>query len=178
LVPPQARGNAAPNQPYAHSPQPVPHTFHSDSGNVPKAVYVPNAASGALDPSYADDDWDGETTVLDAADDDETTVLEGAHTPKAYLVREDTGEQIHIIGTRFVLGRSHESANYCIDGKSVISRSHAAIVFEGGLYLVADMDSSNKTYLDGTELAPGRGAELFSGSRIRLADLEFTFYIA
>jgi pSer/pThr/pTyr-binding forkhead associated (FHA) protein len=153
--------------------------FVSDDINVPKAVFVPNAAAGALGAEYGDE-WDGETTVLDMMDDgDETTILEAAASmPSAYLVREDTGERIDIIGGRFVLGRSRESANYCVDGRSVISRSHAAVVFEEGRYFVVDLNSSNKTFLDDIELVPGQGAELFSGSRIRIADMDFTFYIA
>ncbi|MDR0519106.1 MAG: FHA domain-containing protein [Clostridiales Family XIII bacterium] len=163
----------APAQPqnYGQAPAPI--------GDVPRAVYVADAQSGVNGMGYADEEWEGETMVLGAAsaDESETTILESPHMPAAYLVRSDTGERIPITKEQFILGRSSDWSDYNIADKTAISRRHAAIVFEGGRYFAVDMESSNKTYVDGMELSPGVGADLYSGSQVRLADLDFVFYL-
>lgn len=115
--------------------------------------------------------------VLDVMNDADTAVLGSVYSPRAYLVRNDTSEEIPITKEQFSIGRSRTNSDYYIGDRIVISRSHAAILFQGGKYYITDLNSNNKTFLNDMELAPNRSEEIVSGSRIRLADLEFIFYM-
>ncbi len=57
-----------------------------------------------------------------------------------------------------------------------ISRRHARLVHQGDLWSVVDLDSTNGTYVNGTELQPKVPAPLRDGDRLSLGDIEAIFH--
>jgi len=59
-----------------------------------------------------------------------------------------------------------------------ISRRHARLVRQGSMWSIVDLDSTNGTYVNGTELQPKVPAPLRDGDRIGLGDIEAVFHAA
>lgn len=120
-----------------------------------------------------------ETTVLGETTEGTTVLgadmLEEPSFP--YLIREKTGEKIHIDKPSFRIGKERQYCDYFIFDNSSISRSHADIITKNGRYFVMDHNSTNKTYVDGRVIPIHQEIEIFSGTKLKLANEEFTFYI-
>ena len=54
---------------------------------------------------------------------------------------------------------------------------HADIITHDGRYYIVDKNSTNKTFVDGKVIPPDTETEIFQGTKIRLADEDFTFVI-
>ena len=105
-------------------------------------------------------------------DDVEKTVLLEATNPS--LVRLSTGEKIEIGKNIFVLGRSREKAEYRVDSPAVSSR-HVQLTTEGSSLYAEDLNSSNHTYVNGTQIVSGPEGKtvLKDGDILKLAEEEF-----
>jgi anti-anti-sigma factor len=84
------------------------------------------------------------------------------------------GRVVAVEGARFVIGRASDSQLRL--GFSTVSRHHAAIEHRGGRVLLADLDSTNGTHLNGLPLH-GTSAELRDGDEIRIGPLTFAVAI-
>ena len=109
---------------------------------------------------------------------DGTTVL-GYDKPKApilpALVKERTKEIIIINKPVFKIGTEQIICDLCITDNNYISRSHADIITKNQRYFIVDKKSTNKTFVDGKVILPEQETEIFSGSKIRLANENFIF---
>lgn len=123
----------------------------------------------------------GETTVLQAVSEGETTVLTMEETMSApqvsnpYLIRQKTGEKIVINKGVFHLGKERSYADYCITDNSAVSRSHADIMVKGEQCYIVDNNSLNHTFINGQQIAAQTEVPLKDNSAIRLANEEFEF---
>ena len=81
---------------------------------------------------------------------------------------------IFIEGTEFLLGKNKEQVNGVIDARGV-SRLHARIVREGGIYYIEDLNSTNGTYLNGVPLEYHQKMELCKDDHIRFGGEEYVF---
>ncbi|MBU8918185.1 FHA domain-containing protein [Bacillus sp. FJAT-29953] len=120
------------------------------------------------------------TTVLGVEDVGGTTVLEADvyEEPRfPYLVREKTQEEISVDKPAFRIGKERSYCDYFVSNNNAISRSHADIITRGGRYYIIDNNSTNKTYVDGRVIPVMKEIEIFSGTKLRLANEDFTFYI-
>jgi serine phosphatase RsbU (regulator of sigma subunit) len=89
-------------------------------------------------------------------------LLSGDRTGERYMLGNDTA----------ILGR-HPECTICLD-QGAVSRQHAKIEFREGDYWVEDLRSRNGTYVNSAPvIAPRR---LQNGDRLKICDLEFTFY--
>ncbi len=62
------------------------------------------------------------------------------------------------------------------DGENLgVSRRHAQLTVEAGIYFIQDLDSTNFTFLDRKKLAPFTPAALSNGDEVRLDKLVMTF---
>lgn len=84
----------------------------------------------------------------------------------------NTGEVVEVSGERTVLGR-HPNCEVVLDNVAV-SRHHAQILENHGVFSLEDLRSRNKTFING-EPIDGR-VQLYNGDQIKICDLSFTFY--
>ncbi len=135
------------------------------------------ASSGSVQrPPFPQPDagGNGETTVLSSGAG-ETTVLGGGAQPSAKLIRVKTGESIQVNKPEFTIGKEKNRVNYCITGDSSISRSHAKISVNGGEYVIADLRSTNGTFVNGAKVEPGHPTVLKNGDKVVFSEEEFEF---
>lgn len=119
------------------------------------------------------------TTVL-GADPGGTTVLgsEELETPNyPYLIRYKNDEKIMVNKPTFRIGKEKKYCDYFVVDNNAVSRSHADIITKGKRYYIIDLNSTNKTYVDGRAIAIEKEVEIFNGTKLRLANEDFVFYI-
>ena len=90
------------------------------------------------------------------------------------LVRAKTGEKAAIDKITFVVGKD-KGCDYCIEGNSSISRTHARFIVKGTDCFISDMRSTNGTFVNNKRISPNEEVKLRSGDIIRISDEEFEF---
>jgi FHA domain/Domain of unknown function (DUF6382) len=121
-----------------------------------------------------------ETTLLGSEDYAGTTVLGGdpfEEPSYPYLIREKTQEKVSVDKPSFRIGKESKFCDYFISNNNAISRSHADILTKENRYYIIDHNSTNKTYVDGKVVPVEKQVEIFSGSKIKLANEDFVFYL-
>lgn len=111
-------------------------------------------------------------------DDDATVFLD--ETPQIHyptLLRVLTNETIQINKPVFRIGKEKSFVDYFVSNNNAVSRSHADIVTRGQRYFVIDLNSKNKTYINGHPLPIQQECEIYNGDQLRLANEEFVFYL-
>ena len=115
----------------------------------------------------------GETSVLnDGAG--ETTVLGNQNTGYT-MIRKRNNEKITINKPEFVIGKERRRVDYCISDNNSISRAHAKIRVRAGRCYIADLGSTNCTYVNGVKLSPNQEVILSKDDKIKISDEEFVF---
>ena len=124
----------------------------------------------------SEDVTEPEREVLDSRKEeevsDETTVLK--RETKAYLI-DANGERIEITKKESLLGRQKSAVDIHINNETV-GRKHCIIRMENGRYTVEDLDSLNKTKINGKTLTPKTKTPITNGDKLVLSDSEFIFY--
>ena len=114
------------------------------------------------------------------ADPGGTTVLgsEELDTPNfPYLIRNKNNEKIMVDKPSFRIGKERKYSDYFVSDNNAVSRSHADIITREKRYYIIDLNSTNKTYVDGRAIAIEKEIEIFDGTKLRLANEDFVFYI-
>ncbi|MBQ4521446.1 MAG: FHA domain-containing protein [Lachnospiraceae bacterium] len=96
-----------------------------------------------------------------------TTVLYEESGPKLICIGKKE-EQIILDHFPFIIGSRKDGSDYAIMEKGV-SRMHADISFEGGMYFITDLNSTNGTFLNEKEIETGKAVRLREGDEIRIA---------
>ena len=158
--------------------------FCSNCGTPLIQVIVPptkeRVEEGASVPETKEPQTISETTLLGVEDFGGTTVLGGdafVETTYPYLIREKTQEKVSVDKPSFRIGKESRYCDYFIANNNAISRSHADILIRENRYYIIDHNSTNKTYVDGKVVPVEKQVEIFSGSKIKLANEDFTFYL-
>lgn len=97
--------------------------------------------------------------------------------PRPVLVRSKTGEVTVIDKILFRIGTEQSFANLWISDNSAVSHAHADIINHEGNYFVRDNNSTNHTYLNGTQLVSNQEYQLESGDELVFANERFLFEI-
>lgn len=119
----------------------------------------------------------GETAVLEG--DSGTTVLgvDAFEEPAfPYLIREKTQETILVDRQSFRIGKE-KNCDYVVLNNNAVSRIHADIITRNHRYYIIDNHSTNKTYVENRAIPAKKEIEIFSGTKLRLANEEFVFYL-
>lgn len=111
----------------------------------------------------------GGTTVLGYDDPEEPSY--------PYLIRERTGEKVYVDKPSFRIGKEKRYCDFFVSDNNAVSRSHADIITRGSRYFIIDRHSTNKTYVDGRVIPIEKEVEIFSRTKLRLANEDFTFYV-
>lgn len=95
--------------------------------------------------------------------------------PCSFLIRADTGEQIQLNCSPYLIGREIGAVSYCMAESPRVSRRHAVFQMENGQWNIIDRNSTNHTYLNDRLLDPGVSCPLRDGDQIRLGTERFVF---
>lgn len=119
-----------------------------------------------------------ETTVLsDMAvhEREEKVSFEKEHY-NLYLLRNSTGEKIHVNKSIFQIGKDFRQMDYVLGSESV-SRKHAIIYLEPDAGFITDAHSTNGTTVEGVRLIPDEKTELEDGYIVSLGQEVFQVMI-
>ncbi len=83
------------------------------------------------------------------------------------------GEEFNLSESSNSIGRTEE--NYIMLTHSSISRNHAKIIFNGMVFKVIDLNSSNGTFVNNKKIPGGGEAILQNGDLLRFGDVSFVF---
>lgn len=75
------------------------------------------------------------------------------------------------IDNKVIIGRNTDKVNIAIDYNGTVSGQHCEIYSKSNRIFIRDLNSANKTFLNGTQIKVER--EIYSGNRIRLGEVEF-----
>src|SRR5258708_35849852 len=78
---------------------------------------------------------------------------------------DQIGKSATITHVPFTMGRSGNDMNFNDSG---ISRGHAEITYNNGVYFVVDKGSTNHTFVDGNQISSGTPSPLHNGTTIRM----------
>ncbi|MDD5934660.1 MAG: DUF6382 domain-containing protein [Clostridiales bacterium] len=167
------------NKPMTSASNPsIPMNYQSTATNYQSmTVNRPNANNPNL-PPVANNQSFGNTTVLSQPNTaGQTTVLSefAATRERPYLVRRKNSEKIYLTNNEFKIGKERNSVDYCIDGNSAISRTHAMIIQRAEEFFIVDMNSTNHTFINGKMINSSQELKLSHNDIIRLANEEFVF---
>ena len=96
---------------------------------------------------------------------------------RGFIIRQRTQERVEIYKPMFMIGKSHQHADYAVEGNPAISRVHAAIMQVQGSYVIKDNNSTNGTFVNDRRLQNGEEIPVTDGTVIRLGNENFTFQI-
>ncbi len=172
------------------------HDHYSGKDPAVTGLLDNNDATGLLDSDEATGllDNDDATGLLDSdeatgllysdeatgllADDDEATGLlqEKAHGYPS-LCRLRNNEIIWLSKPVFRIGKENKYSDYVVRDNDKVSRSHADIITRGNRYFIMDLNSTNRTFINGRQIPARQEVEVYNGDRLKLADEEFEFRI-
>lgn len=118
-----------------------------------------------------------EDEVTGLLNEEGTSLLEEdcqEHYPSLYRVL--TEENICINKPVFRIGKEQSYADYFVANNSAVSRSHADVITRGNRCFVIDLNSKNKTFINGQPIPVHQETEIFDGDRLQVANEEFIFH--
>lgn len=122
---------------------------------------------------------DEDTGLLNNYDEEATGLLntqcEQIHYASMYRLL--TNETFLINKPVFRIGKEKSYSDYFVANNNMVSRSHADIIARGGRYFIVDLNSKNRTFVNGTPIPAQQETEIHDGDAIRLANEEFEFRI-
>ncbi len=134
------------------------------SNSVPQAAYVPPAQS--YNPPISD--FESEDTV----------VLDDDTSGEAYLEYFENGlsTKIKLNKESIIVGKLRGQCDFALNNNK-ISKMHAEFIVRNGEYFVKDYNSTNGTYINGSNQRIQSNVEypIFNGDRITLANVDLTF---
>lgn len=180
------------NQPQRQfaQPQPMPQAQQKPVQQVqPQPVQNQNANTGMTgNPSVPPQILEnmtkagnfGETTVLGVGSEaGETTVLgtSQAQIIKPYLLRIKNNERIELNKPVFRIGKERSYVDYFVSDNTAVSRSHANIINKDNEFYIVDTNSTNHTYVNGSMIQSNVETKIEHGTKIRLANEDFEFFM-
>lgn len=122
----------------------------------------------------------GETTVLGVGSEaGETTVLGASQAQiiKPYLLRIKNNERIELNKPVFRIGKERSYVDYFVSDNTAVSRSHANIINRDNDFYIVDTNSTNHTYVNGSMIQSNVETKIEHGTKIRLANEDFEFFM-
>ena len=122
----------------------------------------------------------GETTVLGVGSEaGETTVLGASQAQiiKPYLLRIKNNERIELNKPVFRIGKERSYVDYFVSDNTAVSRSHANIINKDNEFYIVDTNSTNHTYVNGSMIQSNVETNIEHGTKIRLANEDFEFFM-
>lgn len=98
--------------------------------------------------------------------------LDAQKTLEIRLKDEEHALEFLISSTPYIIGASRTRVNGNIKSRAV-SRCHAKVTSSGEEFYIADLNSTNGTYVDDRKIPSGELVKLEDGMRVRIADYTF-----
>lgn len=181
------------NQPQSQfaQPQPMPQAQQKPVQQVqPQPVQNQNTNTGmtgnpSVPPQILENNMTkagnfGETTVLGVGSEaGETTVLGASQAQiiKPYLLRIKNNERIELNKPVFRIGKERSYVDYFVSDNTAVSRSHANIINKDNEFYIVDTNSTNHTYVNGSMIQSNVETKIEHGTKIRLANEDFEFFM-
>ena len=121
--------------------------------------------------------YSDEATGLLADDDEATGLLQEKAHGYPSLCRLRNNEIIWLNKPVFRIGKENKYSDYVVRDNDKVSRSHADIITRGNRYFIMDLNSTNRTFINGRQIPARQEVEVYNGDRLKLADEEFEFRI-
>ena len=163
------------------------HDHYSGKDPAVTGLLDNNDATGLLDNDDAtgllDSDeatgllYSDEATGLLADDDEATGLLQEKAHGYPSLCRLRNNEIIWLNKPVFRIGKENKYSDYVVRDNDKVSRSHADIITRGNRYFIMDLNSTNRTFINGRQIPARQEVEVYNGDRLKLADEEFEFRI-
>ena len=96
---------------------------------------------------------------------------------RAFLIRVKNQQKMQVDRSVIRIGKDGQQSDFWVSDNGAVSRKHAELVSREQRYYIVDKGSTNKTYVDGRMILPEQEVEIFSGTRLRLANEEFDFLV-
>ena len=100
---------------------------------------------------------------------------ENTHFPT--LFRLVTQETIQVNKPVYRIGKEKSYVDYFVSNNTLISRSHADIITRSDGFYVKDLNSKNRTYINGCDIGVQSEVKINDGDRLILANEEFIFNV-
>lgn len=144
------------------------------------APVAPSAPPHPATPSAISLNKNGGTGRDDEDDEPGTVIGIPAQILASLVVRGSDGhlQEVYPVGPGGVrIGRSRRSGNDIVLADGMISKRHAALIYDAaaGRFLVRDEGSTNGTFLNGARLPSGEARSLAPGDQILLGETTLTF---
>lgn len=94
----------------------------------------------------------------------------------ALLIREKTGEQITVDKPVFQIGREAD-CDCAVFDNPYVGGHHAELRSRDGRCFLVDLNSMNKTYVNGQAISPRQETEIVSDTKLKFANEIFTFKV-
>jgi pSer/pThr/pTyr-binding forkhead associated (FHA) protein len=113
------------------------------------------------------------------AKNDETQIRKPAEQTREQLKATVVILEGHGSGTEYEITKAHtvigrdKTADLAVND-SLVSRQHAAIVYQEGSYILKDLESTNGTHMHGTPL---KRSDLSHGDKFRIGDTTLQFVL-
>lgn len=119
------------------------------------------------------------TGLLNEYDEEATGLLNENNVQVNYatMYRTLTNETFMINKPVFRIGKEKSYSDYFVANNNMVSRSHADIISRRGKYFIVDLNSKNRTFVNGVPIPAQQETEIHDGDSIRLANEEFEFRI-
>lgn len=185
-IPGQSPSPVQPTVQYAPFAEPAPQSYSRPPQTTSQTTISPAPQPATQPPSYTQGAPQGQTmnfgdtTVLIQGNIGETTVLSAIQDQavlKPYLIRSRNNEKIMLDKPVYRIGKEKSYVDYFVSDNTAVSRSHANIINRDGVFYVMDTNSTNHTYVNGVMIQSNLETKLEQGTKIRLANEEFVFYL-
>lgn len=115
------------------------------------------------------------TLLTDENDENQTTILRSADEGCLLIYRNGNGtDDINISCFPCVLGSTPGEGKYVVNARG-ISRRHAEIDYDNGVFYITDLGSTNGTYVNGIKLSSGERFIIETDDELVLAAESFLF---
>lgn len=181
--------NAGASRVQQTQPQPMPQAQPMQQAQQPQPMQNQNTNTGMTgNPSVPPQILEnmtkagnfGETTVLGVGSEaGETTVLGASQAQiiKPYLLRIKNNERIELNKPVFRIGKERSYVDYFVSDNTAVSRSHANIINKDNEFYIVDTNSTNHTYVNGSMIQSNVETKIEHGTKIRLANEDFEFFM-
>lgn len=155
----------------------APTAEEAPAPEAPAEPAVPEAPAVAEEPPLSAETTASENAPTIDREDEMSETMPAATPvePEAVLTRRSTGQSFRIDKPVFRIGKERAKVDLCVTDNRTVSRVHATVYKRGSDCFIADNNSTNRTFVNGTPIPVQTEIKLKNGDVIRFSNEEFDF---